>query len=203
MEADTVHLKKKIQVPDASVFINHDVFNLVAQLPNCDGRLQFWQNRIERHLIFNLGVNIPSRVASRKLVEGAPNNDNRGVQKALLRYQTLDLHGILTTVPNWDKYETYMDRSMEELQVWRRPTNQQGVDMTSTFLGRTPLTFVRSASPTRKKEEEASQQEEATKRRKLDDKATVVAAETDVPMDMSTTKLSTDVLSHREDKVRT
>eukprot|EP00971_Amphidinium_carterae_P263649 5230788-Amphidinium_carterae.1 len=155
VEAETVQLKKKIQVPDASVFINHDVFHLVAQLPNCDGRLQFWQNRIERHMIFDLGCNIPSRIASRKTVEGAPDNlENRGVQKALLRYQTLDLHGLLTSVPNWDKYESYTDRSMEVLQVWRRPTNQKGVEMSSTFLGRTPLTFVRSASPTRKKEEE-------------------------------------------------
>eukprot|EP00971_Amphidinium_carterae_P225622 4474624-Amphidinium_carterae.1 len=37
LETDTVRLKKKIQVPDASVFVNHDVFHLVAQLPNCDG----------------------------------------------------------------------------------------------------------------------------------------------------------------------
>eukprot|EP00971_Amphidinium_carterae_P241072 4786051-Amphidinium_carterae.1 len=203
LEADTVHLKKKIQVPDASVFVNHEVFHLVVQLPTCDGRLQFWRSRIEAHLIFSLGVNIPSRVASRKIVEKAPENENRGVQKALLRYQTLNLHGLLTTVPNWDKYETYMDRSMEELQVWRRPTNQQGVEMSSTFLGRTPLTFVRSVSPTRKKEEEASQQEEAAKRRKLDDKATAVTAERNMPMDVSTPKLSTDVLSHREDKVKT
>eukprot|EP00971_Amphidinium_carterae_P066709 1321087-Amphidinium_carterae.1 len=81
---------------------------------------------------------------------------------------------------------------MEELQVWRRPINQQDVEMSSTFPGRTPLTFVRSVSPTRKKEEEASQQEEAAKRRKLDETTTAVSAGKDTPMDVSTAKLSTD-----------
>eukprot|EP00971_Amphidinium_carterae_P347021 6488820-Amphidinium_carterae.1 len=142
LEADTVYLKKKIQVPDASVFINHNVFHLVAQLPDCDGRLQFWQNKIEKHLIYYMGVNVPSRVVSRKIVEKAPENENPGVQRALLRYQTLNLHGLLSTVPHWGKHESYMDRRMEELQVWRRPTNPQGVEMSSTFPGRTPLTFV-------------------------------------------------------------
>eukprot|EP00971_Amphidinium_carterae_P217658 4320496-Amphidinium_carterae.1 len=62
LEADAAHLKKKIQVPDASVFINHNVIHLVAQLPNCDGRLQFWQSKIEANQIYYLGVNVPSRV---------------------------------------------------------------------------------------------------------------------------------------------
>eukprot|EP00971_Amphidinium_carterae_P178977 3549808-Amphidinium_carterae.1 len=174
LEADTVYLKKKIQVPDASVFINHNVFHLVAQLPDCDGRLQFWQNKIEKNLIHYMGVNVPSRVVGRKIVEKAPENENPGVQRALLRYQTLNLH---------------------ELQVWRRPTNPQGVEMSSTFPGRNPLTFVRSVSPTRKKEEEeeeASAQEEATKRRKLDDTNTADNAEKDEPMEMSSANLSTD-----------
>eukprot|EP00971_Amphidinium_carterae_P062283 1233006-Amphidinium_carterae.1 len=96
-----------------------------------------------------------------------------------------------------------MDGRIEELQVWRRPTNQQGVEMSSTFPGRTPLTFVRSVSPTRKKEEEASAQEEATKRKKLDDTTTAENAEKDVPMEMSPANLSTDVLSHREGKAKT
>eukprot|EP00971_Amphidinium_carterae_P046274 910852-Amphidinium_carterae.1 len=66
-----------------------------------------------------------------------------------------------------------MDRRIAELHVWRRPINQHGVEMSSTFPGRTPLTFVRSVSPTRKKEEDASTQKEATKRRKLDDTTSV------------------------------
>eukprot|EP00971_Amphidinium_carterae_P074777 1477703-Amphidinium_carterae.1 len=75
--------------------------------------------------------------------------------------------------------------------------------MSSTFPGRTPLTFVRSVSPTRKKEEEGSMQEEATKRRKLDDTTTAETTDKDVPMEMSLASPSTDVLSHRGGNAKT
>eukprot|EP00971_Amphidinium_carterae_P315398 6269041-Amphidinium_carterae.1 len=184
LEAEAAHLKKKVQVPDASVLINHN-------------------SKVEADQIYYLGVNVPSRVVSRKIVDKSPENQNQGVQKALLRYQTLQLHGMLTTVPHWDRHESYIDRRIAELHVWRRPINQHGVEMSSTFPGRTPLTLVRSITPTRKKVEDTSMQEEATKRRKLDDTTSVGDGTKDVPMETSVANLSTDVLSRREGTAKT
>eukprot|EP00971_Amphidinium_carterae_P266207 5280440-Amphidinium_carterae.1 len=156
IESDTAYLKKTIRVTDPSLFINHGVVHLIAQLPECEGSVRHWHDMAINNMIYDAdsNTNIPSRAICRQAVSDPPHNQDPSVHQALFRYQTLPLQGLVKAVTDWWQHESYAEGKICDLNVWRRPTKTDGVEMFLTCPGRTPLAFVRSTTPTRKKVEE-------------------------------------------------
>eukprot|EP00971_Amphidinium_carterae_P100641 1990957-Amphidinium_carterae.1 len=178
MRSRVASLQKKVRIPDPSLFINHEMVHLIAQLPECDQSVRHWDALAQSGVIYDADTMDP------------PFNQDPGIKQALLRYQTLPLQGLVRTVTDWQQHESYTEQSIYDLDVWLRPTKRGNVEMNSTYPGRTPLTFVRSTTPTRKKVDVSDSPETETKRRRVEDDSAQSQDQADVQMGSS----SSDVL---------
>eukprot|EP00971_Amphidinium_carterae_P250033 4963563-Amphidinium_carterae.1 len=157
-------LQKKYREPDTSLFVNHELmyYQIIRQ----------WEAYARHNSFYDgeFGISIPGRMERFNQPSQHDCNDTTcGVETAFARYTTFQLHGAIDVVENWADHSSYMEASIERLEIWNRPRKTDNIEMSSTYVGRTPFTFVRPASPTRKNEELSNSQESETKRRRVDD----------------------------------
>eukprot|EP00971_Amphidinium_carterae_P156467 3101627-Amphidinium_carterae.1 len=80
-------------------------------------------------------------------------DETSGVDSAMARCQTFQLQGAIDVVDDWADHTSYVEDSIERLQIWNRPRKTNDIEMISSYVGRTPFTFVKTGAPTRKNDE--------------------------------------------------
>eukprot|EP00971_Amphidinium_carterae_P211882 4204685-Amphidinium_carterae.1 len=171
-------LQKTYRVPDPSVFVNHEVIHYIAHLKDCEQAIKQWEEHatIGNHYIDGTSQCVPGRLEQyHQPPKHSVSDTSSGVERALVRCQTFQLHGAIEVIGDWTDHVSYMEFNIERFNIWNRPrkTNDNYqpnvIEMASTYVGRTPFTFVKPASPTRKNDELSNSQDSGAKRRKVED----------------------------------
>eukprot|EP00971_Amphidinium_carterae_P278741 5533537-Amphidinium_carterae.1 len=164
-------LQKKYRVPDPSLFVNHEVIHYIAHQSDIAQALNQWEEHAlqEEHFIFDTRMCVPGRLEQfQQQTKYEANDSKTGVETAFARCQTFQLHGPINVVEDWTLFLSYVEDSIERLPVWDRPSKTNDIEMASSYVGRTPLTFVKTGASTRKTEELSNSQESETKRRRVE-----------------------------------
>eukprot|EP00971_Amphidinium_carterae_P168076 3330303-Amphidinium_carterae.1 len=165
-------LQKKYRVPDPSLFVNHELVHYIAHQKDIEQALKQWEEHatIGNHYIDGTGMCVPGRLEQfQQPSRHAVNDNTSGVALAMARCQTFQLQGAIEVIDDWTDHTSYMEASIERLTIWNRPRKNNNIEMASTYVGRTPFTFIKSASPTRKNDVLTNSQESDTKRKKVED----------------------------------
>eukprot|EP00971_Amphidinium_carterae_P336564 6472990-Amphidinium_carterae.2 len=149
-------LKRCVRVPDASVHVNHELIHYVAQSFDCVKLLRLWKNRAESFQIYDGKCRFPHAIESKfdkqRDVEG---DAKTGVEKGLCRYGTLKFHDALSAITDWAQHKSVLPDLVHKMAIWvgqKKYVGKEEIELDASFQGRTPLMFVRSASPVRRKE---------------------------------------------------
>eukprot|EP00971_Amphidinium_carterae_P301091 5982367-Amphidinium_carterae.2 len=195
---------KKYRVPDPSLFVNHEVVHYIAHQKDCEQAIKQWEEHamIGDHYIDGKAMCVPGRLEQYHQPSRHDVNDSTsGVDRALARCQAFQLHGALDAIDDWTDHVSYMEASIERLNIWNRPRKTNDIEMASTYVGRTPFTFIKSAlvaSPTRKNDELSNSQESDTKRRKVEDIVSLLDSAPSTGLgDVTTGTSSGEVLASR------
>eukprot|EP00971_Amphidinium_carterae_P214329 4253611-Amphidinium_carterae.5 len=154
---------------DTSLFVNHKLVHYLAHQKDCDQVIRQWEEYARIGSLYDgqFGITIPGRMEQYNRPARHDCKDYTcGVEAALARNLTFQLQGAIDIISTWADHTSYMEASMERLEIWNRPRKTDDIEMSSTNVGRTPFTFVRPASPTRKNEELSDSQESETNARK-------------------------------------
>eukprot|EP00971_Amphidinium_carterae_P218245 4331982-Amphidinium_carterae.1 len=186
-------LQRKYRVPDPSVFVNHEVVHYIAHQEDITQALHQWEEyAITRdHYIMETGMCVPGRLEHfNQPTEYCVNDSTSGVDTAFARCQSFLLHDAIDVVEDWPLFQAFVENSVEKLAIWNRPRKTGDIEMTSTYVARTPLTFVKTGASTRKNEELSNSQESEHKRRRVESIISLLdqgqsAGSGDVPMSAS------------------
>eukprot|EP00971_Amphidinium_carterae_P085771 1696875-Amphidinium_carterae.1 len=164
-------LQKKYRIPDPSLFVNHEVIHYIAHQKDIAQALNQWEEHAvkEDHYVVETMMCVPGRLGQyQQPTKYEANDSTTGVETAFARCQTFQLHGPINVVEDWTLFQSYVEDSIERLPVWDRPSKTNGIEMASLYVGRTPLTFVKTGASTRKNDELPDSQESETKRRRVE-----------------------------------
>eukprot|EP00971_Amphidinium_carterae_P177291 3515924-Amphidinium_carterae.1 len=102
-------VKRCIRVPDASIQVNHELIHYVAQSFDCADLLRLWKERAERFVFFDGICRFPYSIENKNDKHRRIYDDSKsGVQKALYRYGTLQLHDAVSAITDWSQHKAVL-----------------------------------------------------------------------------------------------
>eukprot|EP00971_Amphidinium_carterae_P118534 2348292-Amphidinium_carterae.2 len=142
-------VRRRVRVPDASI-----------------------QERAERFAYFDGICRFPHSIENKNDKQRQVYDDSKsGVQKALYRYGTLQLHDALSAITDWSQHRAVLPDRVHAMAIWVGQTKDvDGEEMTldASFQGRSPLLFVRSTSSTRRSEKDPEGRPRDSKKRRVE-----------------------------------
>eukprot|EP00971_Amphidinium_carterae_P310220 6164690-Amphidinium_carterae.1 len=146
--------------------------NLQKKYREPDTSLPQWADYaiVGDHYVEGAGMCVPGRLEQYNQPSRHEVNDSTsGVKTAEARCLTFQLQGAIEVVDNWTEHVAYTEHAIERLDIWNRPRKTGDIEMVSTYVARTPFTFVKSVSTTRKNDELSDSQDSESKRRKVEE----------------------------------